>query len=82
MIQSYMEVEIIKRGIDGEKLCFLVEDSDGKQYEITNCDLKSIQNLDSYELYCGSFLDENGRNHIAHLEINKISHRNCLELSE
>ena len=75
-----MEVKIINRGPDGEKMCFLLQDIDGNQYEITNCDLTDIRYLDVVESYMGSFIDENGTNHIAYLKIYKINKKIELEL--
>lgn len=76
-----MEVQMISNGIDGNKRCFIVQDSNRKQYKIINCDLTSILNLDYAESYIGSFIDDNGTNYVAHLIICKKSKKIELELS-
>lgn len=76
-----MEVRIINIGIDGNNRCFIVQDLNRKLYKITNCDLTSILNLNYLESYIGSFIDDDGTNYRAHLNIYKKTNKIELELS-
>ena len=48
-----INVKIINHGKEGDTLCFKLEDSEGRIYEIGDCYLK--ETLDVFEGYFGSY---------------------------
>lgn len=62
-------VLIIKKELFTDSCSFTLQDECDKCYNITNCHLTTLLTTKGSESYQGSYVDENGTNHIVYIII-------------